>query len=186
MVPAPPAVAIGPILYRPRELRLALLREGRHRFAEVIAGQEAGVPRRHVLEPVLHALSLAELEDSLGALDRERRVGGDPLGEIAGRRHRGVGVCVDAVHEVDALGALGVEVLPGERQLGDVSLADDGRQTLQRADVGDDGDARLANRERRVLRSVADVARGDEIDAAAEAVTVHGRDHRLRAARRPR
>ncbi len=56
-------------------------------------------------------------------------------------------VGMDGVHEADRVGALGVEVVAGEAELGGDAAADDAGQALQRADVGDDRDARLADGE---------------------------------------
>ena len=64
-----------------------------------------------------------------------------------------------------------------------MARADDGREPLQAAQVGDDRHLRLAHREHGVGRRQSDVARRDEVDAAADAVAVHGGDHRLGAAR---
>src|SRR6185369_14437840 len=94
---------------------------------------------------------------------------------LCGRRIR-----MHGVHEADRAGALGVEVVAGETELGCDAAADDAGQPLERADVGDDRDARLAYGEARVRGRDADVARGDEIDAAADAPAVDGGDDRLR------
>ena len=50
----------------------------------------------------------------------------------------------------------------------------------KRPEVRHDGDLGLAHRERRVGGGKANVARADEVDAAADAVAVHGRDDRDR------
>ena len=84
----------------------------------------------------------------------------------------------DVVHEPDLGGARRVDVLAGVGELGDVARPDDPRQPLERPHVRDDGDLGLAHREHRVARAQADVARGDEVHGAADAVAVHRGDHR--------
>ena len=59
----------------------------------------------------------------------------------------------DGVDESDGEGARRVDVLAGERQLRQVAGAHDLGQSLQRAEVGDDGDLRLAHREYGVARA---------------------------------
>ena len=104
-------------------------------------------------------------------------------GQRARRLQHALGVGGDVVDQADLLGPLGADVLAGEGQLGQVAGADDGGQPLQAAEVGDDGHLGLAHREDGVGGGQADVAGGDEVDAAADAVAVHGGDHRLRALR---
>ena len=80
----------------------------------------------------------------------------------------------DVVDEGDVARAIGGDVPARQRQLGDVAPADDARQALERTEVGDDRDLGLAHREDGVGRRQPDVARGDEVDAAPDAVAVHG------------
>ena len=94
-----------------------------------------------------------------------------------------LGVGGHVVDQPDLLGPCGVDVLAGEGQLGQVPGADDGGQALEAPEVGHDRHLGLAYREDGVGRGQADVAGRDEVDAAADAVAVHGRDDRLRALR---
>ena len=74
----------------------------------------------------------------------------------------------------------GVDVLSRKGELGDVAGADDPGQALERAEIGDDRNLGLAHREGGVADGEAEVARADEVDAAADAVAVHGGDDRER------
>ena len=91
-----------------------------------------------------------------------------------GQRRLGVGV--DVVDQADLLGARRVDVLARQRQFAQVPVGQDERQPGQAADVGDDRELDLAHRELRVGAGVADVDRGDQVDAAADAPAVHRGD----------
>ena len=94
-----------------------------------------------------------------------------------------VGVRQHLVDEPDLGRSLGADVLARVGELGHVALGHDAGQALEGAQVGDDGDLRLPHREDGVGRSQTDVAGGDEIDAPADAVALHGGDDRLGAVR---
>jgi len=64
--------------------------------------------------------------------------------------------------------------------------ADHLRQALERAHIGHHRHAGLTDGEHGVSGAQAHVARGDEVDAAADARAVHGDDHRLGALRHRR
>ena len=101
------------------------------------------------------------------------------------RLEHALGVGRHVVDQADLLGPLGADVLGREGQLGQVAGADDGGQPLQAAQVGHDGHLGLAHREDGVGRGQPDVAGRDEVDPAADAVAVHGGDHRLGAVAPP-
>src|SRR5689334_970300 len=90
---------------------------------------------------------------------------------------------MDVAHEPQRERALGAEIVSAERELGDLTLTDDSGQALQRADVRDHRHLRLADPEGDVRGGDADVARREQIDAAAETPAVRDRDHGLLAAR---
>src|SRR6185437_6874006 len=110
------------------------------------------------------------------AVHGQRRVGGDLGGGGVRRGQRRFGVVVNVVDQADLLGAGGVDVLAGQRELPQVSVVQDQRQAGEAADVGDDGQLDLTHRELGVGAGVADVHRGDQVDAAADAPAVHRRD----------
>ena len=86
------------------------------------------------------------------------------------------------VDQADLLGPEGGDVLAGEGELGEVAGSDDGRQSLEAPQIGDDGNLGLADRERRVGGGEADVARRDEVHSGADTAAVDGSDHGLGAA----
>ena len=83
---------------------------------------------------------------------------------------------MDRVHESNGERAIRVDVLARVGQFGDVAGTNDLGQSLQRAEVGHDGDLGLTNRKLRVRGAQSDVTGAHEIDAAADAVAVDGRD----------
>src|SRR3954467_12328151 len=66
--------------------------------------------------------------------------------------------------EPHLLGLRGGDPPAGEREVRRVPVADDPRQALQRAEVGDDGHVHLLEHEGGVLGAVSYVAGGDEVD----------------------
>ena len=109
--------------------------------------RNAGVPGGDVLEALGHRPVLGGGQHRLGALDGQRRVGGDLRGQGPGGGQHAVGVGAHVVDQADGLGPGGVDVLAGVGQLGHVALADDGGQPLQAPEVGHDGHLGLADRE---------------------------------------
>jgi hypothetical protein len=79
------------------------------------------------------------------------------------------------------LGLHGGDLASGEREVSSVAVADDPREALQRAEVGDDGHVHLLEHEGGVPGAAPDVAGGHEVDAAADAGAVHRRDDGLPA-----
>ena len=157
-----------------------------HRLGEVVRAQLAGVPGSDVAQPGVDLLAMDLGEHRLGALHGDRRVGGDLGCDRPGAGERRVGVGEDFVHEADPLGTSGVDVLAGERELGDVAHPDQEREALEAAEIGDDRHLRLTDREDRVCGADAEVAGGDEVDAAADAVAVRRGDDGLGALGRRR
>ena len=88
-----------------------------------------------------------------------------------------IGVGTHVVDQADGRGTVGADVLAGEGQFGHVAPADDGGQSLQAADVGDDGDLRLAHREDGVRGRETDVTGAGQVNAAADAVAVDRGDY---------
>ena len=86
---------------------------------------------------------------------------GDRLGD------GGIDVVDDAMHEPDALRALGVEALAGQKKRPRVRLADLG-DDVRRDDRRKDSQFDLGQPELRVARGDGDVADRDEADAAAD------------------
>ncbi len=78
---------------------------------------------------------------------------------------------------------IGAEILARVGELGDVSGRDYERQPLQGPEIGDHRHLRLADREDGVGGGDTDVAGGDQVDAAADAVPVNGGDDGLGAFR---
>ena len=141
-----------------------------------------GVPGGDVVEALGDRPPLVGRQDGLGALHRQRGVGGDLGRQGPGRLQHAVGVGGHVVDQADLLGPLRADVLAGEGQLGHVARADDRGQPLQAAEVGHDRHLGLAHREDGVGRPEPDVTGGDEVHAAADAVAVDGGDDGLRAA----
>ena len=108
---------------------------------------------------------------------------GRVLRDLARHRPRGVEqrrlALVHVIDEADAQRPRGVDVLAGEGELARVPLAKDARQALQAAQVGHHRHLDFADAEARVGGGDADVAGGDEVDAAADAPAADRRDHRL-------
>jgi hypothetical protein len=147
------------------------------RHAEILRDEVRGVVGRDVLEAPIDRADLGLVEHVLGPLHGERGVARDLAGELERCLvQRGL-VGQHAVDETDALGVGGVEVTAREHELARDPGADDPRQPLQRARVGDDGEPGLAHAEDRVGGGEPDVARGRDLEPAAETPSVHGRDH---------
>ena len=105
---------------------------------------------------------------------------GDLLGDLGRQRlrarQRGVVIRLDAVEEAVAQRLVGPETPPRIGEFADQPLRQQVRDALQRPDIGDDRDVHFLDREETVRRPDAQVARGDEIDAAADAAALNRRD----------
>ena len=121
------------------------------------------------------------IEHVLDPVDDERRVERNLLGGRARRGQHCVGIVEHVVDETDLLGARCVDVLAGQSQLTQVSVADDRGQTREAAHVCDDRDLDLADAELGIGTCVADVRRRDQVDAAADAPALHSCDDGLAA-----
>ena len=86
-------------------------------------------------------------------------------------------IIIDPVDQADAQGLVGRNVATGEGQLTHDAVANDTWQTLQCADVGGHAHVDFLDRELRVAAAVTHVARRDEVDGAADTVTLHGRQY---------
>ena len=85
------------------------------------------------------------------------------------------------VDQADALGLLGAEAAAGEHQLHRVFQRQVAREPLQAAAAERrEADARLGQRELRMVGRDREIARRDDLDAAAEREPVHRGDHGLR------
>ncbi len=124
----------------------------------------------------------AVVEDLLGAADGERRFGGDGLRYLADAVRQFVRRGELAVDQAETFGLLAVDVAAGIGQFARHAFADQAGQALQGADVGHHADVDFLDRKHRVGRSVAHVAAGDEIEAAAHTGSVDGGNDRLAAA----
>ena len=122
------------------------------------------------------------VERVLGAAHRQRRLGGDHVGELQHAFEQRLGGVEHAVDQPDARRFLGAEFAPGVGQFAHHAVADQARQALQAADVGDHAEVDLLDREARVRGAVAHVGAGDQVHAAADAGAVDGGEHRLAAA----
>src|SRR6201999_1875096 len=104
--------------------------------------------RRYLRNPLL-------VKHILHAADRQRRVGGELGGGGGGGGQGGVGgggrACVgvgeNVVDQPDLLGARGVDVLSGQRELPKVPVGQDQRQPGEAPHVGDHRQLDLADRE---------------------------------------
>ncbi|EAU69990.1 hypothetical protein STIAU_8353 [Stigmatella aurantiaca DW4/3-1] len=118
----------------------------------------------------------------LGTLDDQGWIVGDAARGGTGLREQFLGGCEDLIDEAHAEGALRVHVSTSVGQLARVSLSNDARQALEGAKVRDDADLHLAQGELRLAGAVAEVTRGDEVHASANAPAMHGGDEGLAAA----
>ena len=107
---------------------------------------------------------------------------------IVGRERGDLGVEVGFVDEPvaqpDAVRLLGVDARRGPDQLLRLARADDARQALRAAEVGQDAVLVLEQADLRAAREHADVARERELQPGAERVAVHRGDRRIARARR--
>ncbi|MNH09139.1 hypothetical protein D3C79_685830 [compost metagenome] len=120
-------------------------------------------------------------EHFLGAGHGDRRF----CGNLAGNgkdpvEQRGL-IIIDPVDQADAQRLLGIDVASGVGQLTHDAVTDDTWQTLQGADIGGHAHVDFLDRELRTLAAVAHVARRDEVDGAADAISLHRRQYRLAA-----
>src|SRR5262245_59212363 len=159
--------------------RLALLAERVQRLHAILRRQD----RLVALE--LHAQALGQrplaalVDGSLRRAHGERPVRRDlrrHRGHALGERGRGH----DLVHEPDARGLLGADASTREDQLLRARAADQPRQALSAAGARDDRERHFREPELRVRRRDAQVAREQQLGAAAERDAVHGRDRRHR------
>ena len=109
------------------EAGLALGEDGGHGLAEVLRGQERGVPGGDVAQAGLHPGRSVRVEHVLDAVHHQRGVARDLGGHRVGVGQDGRGVRQHVVDQPDALGAGGVDVAAGERELAQVAVADDRR-----------------------------------------------------------
>src|SRR5690606_22959503 len=153
----------------PGEMRRALLQERLHRLTQVLARQERRVPRRHVPQSGIDLLFGAHGQYVLDTADHQWRIRRELVGKTTGRGQQLVAVGVDVVDEADLLRAGCVDVLAGQRQLPQVTLADDPAEPLEAADVGHDRNLDLAHAELRVGTGEADVDGRDQVHTATDA-----------------
>jgi hypothetical protein len=163
--------------------RRALRCERARRLAEVFRWKERGVPHRDALEPLGDVATRGLIEHLLHASHHERRIGRDLCRKRACRGVDGGAISDDLADQPEREGAARVDVLAGQRELARGRIADDQRQPLQAAEVGDDRDLGLAHREARVRGADPEIARRDEVDATADASAVDRRNRGDRAAR---
>ena len=145
--------------------------------AQILRDEVRRVVGGDVLEAAIDVPHHGLVEHVLGPLHGERRIARDlsRQGE-GGVVQRGL-VGQHAVDEADAFSVGGIEVAAGEDELARDAGPDDVREPLQRAGVGHDRDPRLAHAEPRIRGREADVARGRDLEPAAEAIAVYRRDH---------
>ena len=126
--------------------------------------------------------AIDEVDGALRRRDRQRRVRGDPLGELLGRvvqrRHRH-----DPVDEPDVVRARGGERLAGDEQLHRDARRDEPRQRRRPRRAA--ADLHLGDREARVVRRDAQVAHLGEQEAACVGDAVDRGDRGLVDADRP-
>ena len=89
---------------------------------------------------------------------------------------------INAIHQADRFGFVGVEAPAGVGQLAHDAVGHQLGQALQRAHVRSHAHVDLLHREVRFGCGIAHVAAGDEIDAAADAGAMDRGDDRLAAA----
>jgi serine/threonine protein kinase len=114
---APLAIAI---VLATGELGSLLGHGGGDRRPEILRDEVGRVVRRDVLEAAVDVTDDGLVEDVLGPLHGQRRIGGDLPREGEGRLVQGLLVGQDPAHEPDALRMRGVEVPAGEDQLAGV------------------------------------------------------------------
>ncbi|MNH13341.1 hypothetical protein D3C79_729090 [compost metagenome] len=120
-------------------------------------------------------------EHFLGAGHGDRRFCGNLAGDGKDPVHQRGLIIIDPVDQADAQRLFGLDIAPGESQLTHHAVTDDTRQTLQCADIGGHAHVDFLDRELRVAAAVAHVAGRDQIDGAANAVTLHRGQYRLAA-----
>jgi hypothetical protein len=153
-----------------------------HGVGHVIALQHAGVPHRHIFEALLDRLAAAFVENLLNAGDDERRFGRDRARHGVCSSQRRLMVGSDTVDEAMRLGLGGREAPAGIGKLAHQALGQEVGDSLQGADIGDNGDIDFLDGEIGVFGTDPHVAGGDEIDTAANAGALHHCNHRHPAA----
>ncbi|MNG92297.1 hypothetical protein D3C79_512280 [compost metagenome] len=116
-------------------------------------------------------------EHFLGAGHSDRRFCGNLAGDGKDAVHQCGLIIIDSVDQADAQRLVGLDIAPGKRQLTHDAVANDAWQTLQCANIGSHAHVDFLDRELRVTAAVAHVARRDEVDGAADAVALHGRQY---------
>ncbi len=106
-----------------------------------------------------------------------RRVGSNLFGNGAGRGHQLI-ARHHARHQVPLRGLARVDGLAGQGQLGRARQADDARQQPRAAVAGNDAQLDEALGELGLFGGHADVAHAGQVEARADGVAVHRRDHR--------
>ena len=163
------------------EFWVSLRHKGGERLAQIVRLQQRRIPDRHVIQALGHRMVAGIEQHLLAAADGERRLGGDCAGDPGDRRHHVVARAVAAIGEADRLGFGTGERPPGVSQFARHGLADQFRQPLQGADVGDESELDLLDDEVGVGRAIAHVGGAGQIDAGADTGAVDRREHRLAA-----
>ena len=134
---------------------------------------------RDEVESLGDGASVVRGHDRLGAAYSERGVGGDLAGECLGLVEHVArsGPAHRFTRPIRSASEASMS-LPVKASSADVTGADDPRQALEGAEIGNDRDLRLAHGEVALLEARRMSHARHEVDATADAVAVHGRDHR--------
>ena len=159
------------------ELGLALLDEGAHALAGVLAGEEQGELVGLVLETAYEVYVHGAVSGRLRVPDGEGSVGGDLGCQLPGRVQR-VARADDAVDEAHLAGLLGAYAAAGEDQLLGERGPDEAWQALGATHAWEDPERDLGKTEGRVLGGNAHVAGKRHLAAPAEREAVDGSDRR--------
>src|SRR3712207_2111177 len=155
------------------EARLALLDEGAHALARVLAGEEEGELVGLELQAADEVYVLGSVRGGLRVADGEGAVRAYLGGEGARRRER-LALADDPVDEAHTLRLLGVDAPAGEDQLLGERRAYEAREPLGAAHAGEDTEAHLREAEEGVLGGDPYVARNRDLAAAPEGEAVDG------------